>query len=157
MVKKTKIKKISNLIEKNTNYFIHIFESNKNIDNFEFISLETFFKKYKKNESCNDILISDLLEYFDETEAIEIVSGIISKIKKNNKLYVQGTDVLSVCSSLINNQITPAMFNMIVYGLGKKNMFTIGTIKSILGSQNLEISQIKFINGINYYIECTKL
>jgi|LakMenEpi08Jun12_1017391.scaffolds.fasta_scaffold01475_3 hypothetical protein len=157
MAKKTKLNKISKLIQKDTNYFIHIFESNKDLDNFEFIDLETFFKKHKKNESCNDILISDLLEYFSEADSLEVLSGILSKMKKGSRLYVQGTDILSVCSSLINNQITPSMFNMIVYGLGKKHMFTFGNIKSLLSGQNLQINQIKFINGINYYIECTKL
>ena len=157
MAKKSKLKKISKLIQKETNYFIHIFESNKNIENFDFIDLEAFFKKHKKDESCNDILISDLLEYFNETEGLEVLSGLLSKMKKGGKLYVQGTDILSVCSSLINNQITPSMFNMIVYGLGKKHMFTVGSIKSLLSGQNLQINQIKFINGINYYIECTKL
>lgn len=152
-----KIKKITNLIDKENNYFIHLFETKKIIENFSFISLDQFFKKHKKSESCNDVFISDLLEYFTDAESTEVLGGIVDKIKKGKKLYIQGTDILNVCASFMNNQLTPTMFNMVIYGAGKKNMYTIGAIKSMLSIENLEITQIKHTNGINYYIECVKI
>jgi hypothetical protein len=43
-------------------------------------------------------------------------------------------------------------------GICKKNIFCIDKMKRLISTiPDIKISKIKFLNGINFYVECTKI
>lgn len=141
----------------NEKHYIHLFEPNQKIDGFNFMSMEVFLKKFKKNSS-NDIFIGDLLEYFPANETINVINELVAKLSINQKLYIQGIDAKSVSYSFATDQMDSTMFATLLYNNGtKKTTFTFPNMKYILSNINdLKITNIKFINSVNYYIECQK-
>ena len=153
-MKKVKQIKDNIIIE---NYYVHIFEPDQKIQNYKFINLSEFTKKKHKKQKCS-VYIGDLLEYFDRNECLNILNQIVDKLGAGSKLYVQGVDSKSIAQSFASDELTEIMYNVMMYGLGKKNIFTFPTIKHLIKTiQTLEIHDIKFMNSINYYIECNKL
>ncbi len=154
MKKSNKLKKENN--KKNTpQYFVHFNKPDILPAGFEFIEFTAFVKKNKSN-SCDDIMIGDLLEYFNPSETLEILTDICNKLKSQKKIYIQGVDAKFISSHFANDQMSLEVFNAFVFGLNKKYLYTIPRIKQMLKNIDLNILSIKFINSFNYYIECEK-
>lgn len=138
-------------------YYVHLLENDQPIKNYEFIKLSDFLKKTKK-ETVSEIFISDLLDYYIDSERTDLIKEIISKLDKNSKLYIQGTDPKLLSSSYLYGQIDINIFKAMIFGNGnKKNITNISDIRNIINSiDNMKINEIKFINAIQYYIECYK-
>jgi hypothetical protein len=137
-------------------YFVHFEQPDFLPDGFEFIDFNTFLKKSKKN-SCDDILIGDLLEYFDYSDCSETLSNIVNRLQNKKKLFIQGVDAKFVSYHFATDQMNLDVFNAFVFGVGKKYLYNISKIKNLLKTNdNIDILSIKFINSFNYYIECEK-
>jgi effector-binding domain-containing protein len=153
-IKKIKIDKIKPINEK---YYVHMLEPAQKMDGFKFLELSTYLKKIKKNSS-GDIFIGDLLEYFSVLETTQVLNELISKLSSESKIFIQGIDAKSVAYNFATDQIDSNMFISLLYNNGtKKTVFTFPNIKYIIKNiDGIEITNIKFINSINYYIECQK-
>lgn len=137
-------------------YFMHIIKSTYDIANFEFVSLDKI--KKIKNKSASEIMIQDLLEYLSDEEMHDKLQTICDKLKTDGKLFIQGVDPRSISASLTYGQIPLSLFRTMVFGVGKKNIYAIAQIKELISSINdMKITEIKFINAIQYYIECQKI
>lgn len=136
--------------------FLHFIEPQVKIEEFEFFDASKIDKI--KDNSVQEIAIQDLLEYFSDTESIRILVKIVSKLKPKGKLHIQGTDANSLCCGVAYSQIDIMTFKALLFGAKKNNIFSISQIKkSIENNLNeLEINKIKFLNGLQYYIECLK-
>lgn len=138
-------------------YYIHVKKPNPELQNYEFIPVENLENKLEEI-SAEDIHIHDLLDYLD-TNVMGILQLIKSRLKKNGKLTLQGTDIKSLASSLIHGQIGVGTFKSMVYGIDsdKRSSYSISEIKSILNNlDSIKIDKIQFLNGSQYYIECHK-
>lgn len=151
--------KIKNKKKTNTTplrYQIHINKPDQLIKNFEFILLNDFIKKAKK-ESVTDIVLHDVLEYTDSVDRIDLFKNIISKLKPGGKLYIQGTDAKLLSSAFLYGQIDLNIFKTILFGNGKNTILSISEITSMIsGIDHISIGEIKSINAIQYYVECVK-
>lgn len=136
--------------------FLHILEPDILIDNFEFVSISKI-KKIKKN-SADKIYISDLLDHISDSETTIILNEICSKMTSGGKLYIQSSDSNCLASSLIYNNINSDIYKKILFNNNKKNIYSLGELKNIIGGiPGLKIDKCRFVNAIQYYIECYKI
>lgn len=136
--------------------YIHHIEPQVKLDNFEFYPLGKIHKI--KNESLEEVIIQDALEYFNDSDAVMILNTIISKLENGGKLHIQGLDSKALCYGVVYSQVDISTFKVLVYGIGKTNIYTISQVKNLIASlsAHISINKIKFLNGLQYYIECIK-
>jgi hypothetical protein len=126
-------------------------------DEYEILDIKNIHK-LKKN-SVSDLYFSDVLDYLSNNQAINsLFDQIKDKLCANASIHIQGTDIQCISSALVYGQITNTIFNMVVFGEGKRSIHSMQEIKKIiLETGFLKINEIKFLNGIQYYIECQKI
>jgi hypothetical protein len=153
-MKQSKLKTASGIVESS---FVHLFEPEQKIQNFKFIHFNDFTKKRNKKQKYN-LYVGDLLEYFDKSDSLEVIKSIVEKLESGSQLHIQGVDAKSVAQSFASDELTETMYSVLMYGLGKKNIFTFPSIKNLIKHiDHLEIVNIRFMNAINYYLECSVL
>lgn len=135
--------------------FLHIIEPSISIDGFEFYDAKKI-KKIKK-DSIEKIYVGDLFDYLLDDEILQYCDEIILKLSKNGKLIIQATDPKCLASSLLYSNMHTGIYKNILYGFGKKNIHSLGEIKKlVLSSNQMKIDECRFINEIQYYLECSK-
>jgi len=145
----------NNKIKNKLSIFLHIMEPSISIDGFEFYDAKKI-KKIKKN-SVEQIYVGDLFDYLADNEVLEYIDEIIFKLPKNGKLIIQSIDPRCLASELLYNNMHIGIYKNLLYGLGKKNTHTLGEIKKIiLSSGHMKIDQCRFVNNVQYYVECIK-
>ena len=84
--------------------------------------------------------------------------NIASKLKSKGKLHLQGTDANSLCCGVAYSQLDIMTFKTLLFGAKKNNIFNVTQIKKSIENyiKDVEINKIKFLNGLQYYIECVK-
>lgn len=145
MINKNKVQK---------SIYLHLIEPSIGIDNFEFHNISKI-KKIKK-KSVQEIYIGDLLDYFSDEEVPLLLVEIISKLTTNGKLHIQSYDTRCLVSALVYNNINTSIFKNLIFNAGKKNIHTLGEIKRLLDDNNIKLNKCKYMNAIQYYIECIK-
>lgn len=150
------------LKNKNKNLFskiyLHYIEPQISIEDFKFYDAQKIDKL--KDNSINDIFLNDLLDYNNSNDNITLLNKCIEKLKPNGKIHIQGFDTRAICHGLTYGQIDISLFKNLVFSNGKINIHSIEEIKNILNKEyknKLVIEKIKFLNGLQYYIECGKI
>ena len=141
---------------KNQKLFLYHTEPTVSTDPFIFYDIQKL-NKLKKN-SVEEFFIQDILDYSNgETECLILIHTIMDKLKGGGSLHIQSTEPYHLCASLLSKQIDVLTFRAMVFAVGKKTIFALGQIKSmILDTNKARISQAKFINGFQYYLLCVK-
>lgn len=155
MNKSIKTKKSNKIINKKI--YLHYFEPKIKIEGFEFVNIEKIDKL--KNEMYEEIIIQDVLEYHIDTNAIILLQKIVSKLRSGGKLHIQGLDSKALCYGIVYSQIDIETFKVFVFGSGKNNIYTISQVRHFVQNSFkdiLDINKIKFLNGLQYYLECIK-
>lgn len=135
--------------------YLHTIEPQIPVSEFEFYNINDI--KKLKTKSAKEITIQDLLEYYEDKYINILLNDIISKLDINGKLHIQGLDIRSLCGGFVYGQVDISTFKSLIMGRGKKNIYSISQVKNILKDiNNIEITKIKFINGLQYYLECVK-
>lgn len=136
--------------------FLHLIEPQIKAEGFEFYDASKI-DKIKEN-SLEEIIIQDLLEYFSDNDYIKILINIVSKLKPDGKLHIQGTDANSLCCGVAYSQIDVMTFKALLFGANKSNIFSLTQLKTQIEDniKSIDINKIKFLNGLQYYIECAK-
>jgi len=135
--------------------YLHFIKPLVELEKFEFFDLNNI-KKIRRS-SVDEIFIGDLLDYLDDENAITLLNNLCLKIKKNGKLYIQSNDAKCLCAALIYDNINTKIYKNILFSYQKKNIFTLNEIKRMIRSiDSLGIEKCKFLNGVQYYIECHK-
>jgi hypothetical protein len=99
----------------------------------------------------------DLLDYVNDEKIKDLVLDITQKLKTDGQLFIQATDSKNLAFALVYGQINNDIYKNIIYGTNKKNTHTMGEIKNLLSTiDNLNITKCKYINTMQYYIECQK-
>lgn len=136
--------------------FLHFIEPSIDIDNFEFYDANKI--KKLKNNSLEAIYIGDLLDYVNPNNSVELIATICSKLKSGGLLHIQSNDSRSLASALIYNNINNKIFKNMIFGSEKKTIYTLGELKQVINDVvELKVTKCKFLNAIQYYIECVKL
>jgi len=141
----------------NKKIYLHYFEPKVKIEGFEFVNIEKLEKL--KNNTYEEIVIQDVLEYYSDSDAVIVLKEIANKLQANGKLHIQGLDSKALCYGIVYSQIDITSFKTFVFGIGKNNIYTIGQVKNFINneiSSILKINKVKFLNGLQYYIECIK-
>ena len=136
--------------------FLHLTEPSIKVEGFEFFDVSKINKI--KAMSLEEVIIQDLLEYFSDSEAVQLLVNIASKLKSKGKLHLQGTDANSLCCGVAYSQLDIMTFKTLLFGAKKNNIFNVTQIKKSIENyiKDVEINKIKFLNGLQYYIECVK-
>lgn len=144
------------ILTKNTKkYYIHYLKPQIELNGFTFYDFNKINKI--KEKSLDEIFIYDLLEYIKYGDLSEVVEVISNKLTKNGILHIQGTDMKSLCLAVVDSQLDSNIFRSIVLSPNKKNLMSFNEIRTFIdGFNNIHINKIKFINGLQYYIECSK-
>lgn len=140
----------------NTKIYLHYFQPKVPIDSFDFVDVNKIDKI--KDSSYEEIIIQDLLEYYNDSNAMLLLNKIVSKIKPGGKLHIQGLDSKALCYGVVYSQVDTMTLKMLLFGAGKSNVYTLSQIKSLISSEiaRIKINKIKFLNGLQYYIEYIK-
>lgn len=152
--------KKSSLDTKQLKYSVHILKPDQTIQNFDFLMLNEFLKKTKKS-SVSEVFLYDLFDYTDQVDNLELLKSIVAKLKPGGKIYIQGTDAKLLSSAYLYGQMDIVLYRSMLFGgyagFDKKNIFTVSDIKNLISDiDNLKFSEIKYINAIQYYVECCK-
>jgi len=134
---------------------LHFFEPSSTLDGFEFVDVKKI--KKIKNKSVKECFIGDLLDYIKDDKALILLKEIVAKLCDNGKLYIQSNDANSLCLAMTLNHINLPILKNMLFLVDKKNIYNIIEIKKIIDqTKGLSIDKYRFINNIQYYIECTK-
>lgn len=145
--------KSSNIKKQNKKYFIHLKENTIPIENFDFYDI----KKLNKiaNGSVKEIYVQDLFDFYTDNMTIGLLNDLANKLSKDGILHIQATDAINLSISLIYKQIDINIYKTIIFNNNRINIFSMSKlVKIIQESGRFTISKRKFINGLQYYIEC---
>lgn len=136
--------------------FLHFIEPQIKLEGFEFYDVSKLDKI--KDSYFDEVIIQDLLEHFSDAESIPILRKIISKTKQDGKIHIQGTDANALCCGVAYSQIDIVTFKTLLFGANKINIFNLAQLKKQIQDniKDIDLNKIKFINGLQYYIECIK-
>lgn len=135
--------------------YLHVVKPLVELEKFEFFDIKDI-KKIRRS-SIDEIFIGDLMDYADDENTTALLNEISLKLKKGGKLYLQSNDTKCVASALIYDNINTKIFKSIIFSYQKKNIFTLAEIKRMLSSiESINIAKCRFLNGVQYYIECHK-
>lgn len=126
------------------------------------IPTNTKFVSFKDIESLDDnsvdnILIQDLLDYILESDIQLILKLLHNKIKTGGTLCVQGLDIKLLCCSIAFDEIDISQINEVLYP-NRKSIHTLHQMIKIIDSMGLfDIMIKKYANDVEYFILLQKL
>lgn len=101
------------------------------------------------NNSCDEIIVSDTLDYLPYSSIDKTLFNIIQKIRLNGKLIITGNDARGICRFFSNDIISLEQFCSIIENI--KSINTEPKIKNILMSAGLKIES-SLLNHHKYEI-----
>lgn len=123
-------------------------DSSKTIANYKNLVLtsNTNFTDIVDN-SCEEILCVDALDYVDQNSRNAVLGSILSKLRLNGRIIIAGTDVRSLSRLVLSENISVDEYNKEIEN--KKSLSTSTNIRNILLSSNLKIES-ELIRGQKY-------
>lgn len=123
-------------------------DSSKTIANYKNLVLtsNTNFTHIVDN-SCEEILCVDALDYVDQNSRNAVLGSILSKLRLNGRIIIAGTDVRSLSRLVLSENISVDEYNKEIEN--KKSLSTSTNIRNILLSSNLKIES-ELIRGQKY-------
>ncbi len=130
-------------------YIVHTQEQQTTLEHIHYSQLDMV-----SDASCDNINIGSCLDYIPVQYRITILQKILSKLRYNGSVEIDGTDIVEVSRSiyyggLVGENICVALYN------GKQSVDSIGNFSNLLEQFGLHIN-IKQINGFSYYIKATR-
>ena len=107
------------------------------------------------DNSCNEIIINDLLDYLSYNESTNILDLLINKLCTNGSIIIQSVDLYQLATAVTFNDIDLDTTKIVLYQ-NKKAIYTLYDIESELKNRKLNIVEKKYINIFEYYIKATK-
>ena len=122
------------------------------------------YKKYEindleniKEESCDNIYIGDLFDYFEIRALPELIDTIISKIKQNGRLLIKAPDILQLSWYTCRLNLELSKLRYILYDTNRKACYSLDEILNVFSSINaIDIETAYIINGYEYSILVSK-
>jgi len=101
--------------------------------------------------SCYNILVEDALDSTNDPQGTLV--NIVSKLRKNGNLSIQGTDFDSMCRQYLNKNIQPKELNE--YIANKNSVCSFGDIQKTITQCNIKIVSAG-LNGLKFDIRATR-
>jgi hypothetical protein len=101
------------------------------------------------DNSLEDIIATDFLDYIDVDKVDEYLSNICKKMRMNSTLTLRGHELGLLCRNTVNNTITSKDFNQLTSKT--KSIHKLPDVINLLKSKNLLINNVT-IKGIQYEI-----
>jgi len=105
------------------------------------------------DNSCEEILCIDSLDYIQNAEKLNKLQNILSKLRLNGKIVVCGTDYRSLSRLILSESMSPEDYNKEIEN--KKSLSCSTDIRNFLLSNNLKIES-ETIRGQKYEITATR-
>jgi len=129
-------------------------EYSKEIINYQNILLkESYDFSDIVNNSCEEILCFDSLDYIKHIEKFNKLQIILSKLRLNGKIIICGTDCRSLSRLLLSESITKEDYNKEIEN--KKSLSSSTDIRNVLLSNNLKI-EYEIVRGQKYEITAVR-
>jgi hypothetical protein len=107
------------------------------------------------NDSIDEILITDLLDYHSEDNVGETLMKICNKIKPQGTLHIQSIDLSQLAITIASQSIDISTAKAILYP-NKKSIHTLHDIEQLLIGYNFDITNKQYMNIFEYFISATK-
>jgi len=131
------------------NILISAYESKKTPSSFTVVlynDIETIEK-----ETVEELFLLDLLDYFKDSEIVEVLSEILSKVCTGGRIHIQSMDIDQFCL-YFSSRILEFNEKNILYS-GQKNIQSMTSLLNIIDKNfQCEVLAKKYINGYEYYI-----
>lgn len=105
------------------------------------------------NNSCNEILAMNILDYIDDEHITQLLGLFISKLRLGGKLYISGINLDTVARGLLGKTLAEKEFNQIIKNI--KSLRSRKTVIDLLKSANLVI-ETAITKGNIYEITATR-
>ena len=106
------------------------------------------FNSIPKN-SCNQIIVEDAVEYFDNIG--EFFDACFRLLRKGGSIKIFGLDLRSACQAYVNSQMDTQIFNEIVIK-NKRGALSLNELVDFIKHVGLEIERCHLAKGSMYEI-----
>lgn len=110
--------------------------------------------KYEDN-SIENILLQDLLDFYIEEETKDILNKICSKLAPDGKIIIQSIDAKLLSIAVAFGDINIGLMKQVLYPY-KRSIHTMEEILSLSDSIDLKPELKRYINIFEYYIVLNK-
>lgn len=108
------------------------------------------------DNSLEEIVLNDLLDFFIYSDTTILIDKIISKLKVGGKVSIQSIDLYHLARSITFEDIDLDTVKMILYPT-RKSIYTIYDMQTEFKNRQLDIIDKKYINIFEYYIAAQKI
>lgn len=105
------------------------------------------------SNSCEEIIVSSVLDYLDYKAASEALVGIIQRLRLGGKIIINGIDVKCLSRLVVSERVSIEEYNSIIEDV--KSLNTVLNVRNKLLSFGLNI-ETDFINGYSYNISASR-
>lgn len=133
--------------------YLHLYQPTNLPVGVQYVNIDSL-NNYDNN-SIEEILITDLLDYYNNEHGIKILSSILDKLQFGGKLHIQSTDLYQLAHAIFSSSIDEYTAKSILYPT-KKSIYSMYNIESILIQNNVSILQKRYINLCEYFILAQK-
>lgn len=108
-----------------------------------------------KNNTVDEIFLKDVIGSYDDETIKDFIDKVVLKLKPNGLLYIQDIDIEQFCVYLANKAIHFSDKKLLYKH--RNNIFNISQIINIIKNiKSINIQQINFVNGYEFYIMAQK-
>lgn len=134
---------------------LNITHNNTVINNYININLskDTLDLSNVIDNSCEEILVTDVLDYIKFDTVNNTIVQIVKKLRNNGTLTITGNDIRSLCRLSLSDSISIEEFNTIIFEVKSLNSFI--NIRNVLHSCGLRIES-EIIKGHKYEVVATR-
>lgn len=93
------------------------------------------------------ILATDIIDCFSIENVQPLISTIASKLRKNGKAVIGGTEIYLFCKNVVNSLISEPQASRIIQE--SSSMLSVSTVESLLIKSGLKIESCT-LNGVHY-------
>lgn len=135
---------------------VHIVRPNEDaIEGFDKVEVSMFglnLDQYSNNE-VQEIFANDLIDSIKFSDIANTIGLLVSKMRKNGRVVVGGTDLRMVAKMVINGSMPEQQANVLIEK--SKSMTSCSGIADVLRQHGLKILA-SYINGVHYEIEAQR-
>jgi predicted SAM-dependent methyltransferase len=119
-----------------------VYDNVINIDNYQ-------------NNTIENIIITDLLDYYVGDESLKVLRLIYEKIANEGSIQIQAPDIKQLAVALLSEELSQNDVRDVLYP-SKKNIHSIYDIENMAKQIGAKIANKKYINVFEYYIVIQK-
>jgi hypothetical protein len=134
---------------------IYVTKDDSKIENFTNIKLQNLTQDIPDivNNSCEDIVLNDVIDFIPYSEIGNLLKLIVSKLRMKGRLIITGTELGLISRGVISGDISSEQYSLHMAGRLSSNFMHI--IVDVLSKLNLK-TELASTKGIIYEIIATR-